>query len=414
MYGLLGEKLGHSFSPQIHSMLGGYEYRLFEIPPEKLGEFMTKRKFEGINVTIPYKKAVMPFLDEISREAQKIGSVNTVVRRGEKLIGYNTDYFGFLYMVKKCKADIQGKKAVVLGSGGASLTVKAVLGDLGASQIVTVSRSGEDNYENISRHYDAQIVVNATPVGMYPGNLQSAVDIRRFEKAQCVLDIVYNPLKTKLALDAEKSGIRALCGLSMLVAQAKAANEIFFGRELPDEICEKIENRLVSKMRNIVLVGMAGCGKTTVGKELAEKTGKRFADTDETVKNDTGSTPEQLITEKGEAYFRLRETEAVKKVGKEKSSVIATGGGVVTVEENLFPLRQNGIIVFINRSAEKLTDSGRPISQKEGIKSLYEKRMPLYRRFADIEVNGNGSVTQTAQNILKEIEKYENTCNQRA
>lgn len=405
MYGLLGEHLTHSFSPQIHSLLGDYEYNLFEVSPENLEAFMKNPEFEGINVTIPYKKQVIPFLDEISPEALKIGSVNTVTVRNGKLYGDNTDYFGFLYMIKKSGIDIKDKKSLVLGSGGASLTAIAVLNDLGAKEVITISRNGENNYSNLDRHRDAQIIVNTTPVGMYPNNLECAVDISDFPNLEGVLDIVYNPLKTKLILSAEKSGIPCAAGLSMLVAQAKKAYEIFFDTKKDDSVCEEIESKLKSEMQNIVLVGMAGCGKTTVGKALAEMLSKKFVDTDEIITEGESRPIPKIFEEKGEEYFRALETEAVKTAGKEKGLVIATGGGAVTREENYFPLSQNGIIVFINRDAKKLPTEGRPLSQQNGVKALYEKRLPMYRAFADIEIDGNGTVEETAEIIAKELKK---------
>lgn len=405
MYGLLGEHLTHSFSPQIHSLLGDYEYNLFEVSPENLEAFMKNPEFEGINVTIPYKKQVIPFLDEISPEALKIGSVNTVTVRNGKLYGDNTDYFGFLYMIKKSGIEIKDKKSLVLGSGGASLTAIAVLNDLGAKEVITISRNGENNYSNLDRHRDAQIIVNTTPVGMYPNNLECAVDISDFPNLEGVLDIVYNPLKTKLILSAEKSGIPCAAGLSMLVAQAKKAYEIFFDTKKDDSVCEEIESKLKSEMQNIVLVGMAGCGKTTVGKALAEMLSKKFVDTDEIITEGESRPIPKIFEEKGEEYFRALETEAVKTAGKEKGLVIATGGGAVTREENYFPLSQNGIIVFINRDAKKLPTEGRPLSQQNGVKALYEKRLPMYRAFADIEIDGNGTVEETAEIIAKELKK---------
>lgn len=405
MYGLLGEHLPHSFSPQIHALLGDYEYKLFEVAPEKLEEFMESHNFDGINVTIPYKKAVMKYLDEISPEAEKIGSVNTVTVRDGKLYGDNTDYFGFLYMIKKSGIKIKGKKCLVLGSGGASLTAVAVLRDLNAKEIVIISRKGENNYENINIHSDAQIIVNTTPVGMYPNNLESAVDIGVFPHLDGVLDIVYNPLKPRLILDAEERGIPCAAGLSMLVAQAKRANEMFFGISRPDSVCEEIEKRLKSEFQNIVLVGMAGCGKSTVGNALSGLLKKKFVDTDEIIVKNEGVSIPEIFKEHGEDYFRARETEAVKFVGKEKGLVIATGGGVVTREENFYPLRQNGIVVFINRDVEKLPTNGRPLSQRDGVKALFEKRLHLYRRFAHIEIDGNGTVHGTAELIAKELEK---------
>lgn len=402
-YGLLGEHLTHSFSPQIHNMLGDYEYKLFEVAPEKLSEFMKNHKFSGINVTIPYKKEVMKYLDAISPEAKKIGSVNTVTVRGNKLYGDNTDYFGFLYMMKKSGISVENKKALVLGSGGASLTAVAVLRDLNAREVIVVSRTGENNYDNINIHSDAEIIVNATPVGMYPNNLKAPVDINIFPCLSGVLDIVYNPLKTKLILDAEGRHIPCASGLSMLVAQAKSANEIFFGTERDDGICEKIERTLKNEMQNIVLVGMAGCGKSTVGKILAELTNKAFTDTDETVERNENKTIPQIFADNGEEYFREKETEAVKSAGKEKSLVIATGGGVIAREDNYYPLKQNGVIVFINRDPEKLPEDGRPLSQKYGAQKLFAERLPLYRRFADLEIDGNNSPWENAKLIIKEL-----------
>lgn len=411
VYGLLGERLTHSFSPQIHALLGDYEYKLFEVAPERLGEFMKNPVFDGINVTIPYKKEVMKYLDVVSPEALKIGSVNTVTVRDGKLYGDNTDYYGFLYMIEKSGISVENKKVLVLGSGGASLTAAAVLRDLNVKEAVVISRSGENNYDNIGIHSDAEIIVNTTPVGMYPKNLRSAVEIKDFPRLSGVFDIVYNPLKTKLILDAEEMNIPSASGLSMLVAQAKKANEIFFGVKRENSVCEKIEKALRQEMQNIVLIGMAGCGKSTVGKILSELTDKAFADTDEEVEKTEKRTIPEIFDGDGEEYFRKAEAEAVKNAGREKSLVIATGGGAVTREENYYPLRQNGIVVFINRDTEQLSADGRPLSQKFGVNELFRKRLPLYRKFADIEINGNNTPEENAKLILKELEKYENSCN---
>ena len=405
MYGLLGEHLPHSFSPQIHLSLGNDDYHLFEIPPENLEKFLTDKEFKGINVTIPYKKAVIPYLDYISPEAEKIGAVNTITVRNGKLYGYNTDYFGFKYMVEKSKIAVKGKKALVLGSGGASATVQAVLRDMGACEVNVVSRNGEINYNNIYNKIDAEIIVNTTPVGMYPDNMNSPVEIERFPDLKGVLDVVYNPLRTKIIMDAQNSGVPAIAGLPMLVAQAKKAHEIFFNTKVDDEICENITKVLFKQMCNIVLIGMAGCGKSTIGKALSEKLQKDFMDTDEMIENAENKTIPQIIEKYGEDYFRCCENVAVNLAGKEKSCIIATGGGVVTRPENYMPLKQNGIIVFINRDAEKLPTKNRPLSQLHGVKELYEKRMPLYRQFAHIEVDGNGTVEEVAESIIKEINK---------
>ena len=412
MYGLLGEHLPHSFSPQIHNALGNKDYILFEIAPENLDAFMKDHNFKGINVTIPYKKAVIPYLDVVSPEAQKIGAVNTIKVKDGKLYGDNTDYFGFKYMVEKSEISVKDKKALVLGSGGASLTVQAVLHDMGASEVVVVSRNGDNNYVNMYiKHTDAQIIVNTTPVGMYPDNLNTLVDLDRFSNLSGVLDVVYNPLKTRLILDAEQRNIPSSAGLSMLVAQAKKAHEIFFDTIIDNEVCEKIEYSLVLQMCNIVLVGMAGCGKSTIGKYLAEKLHKQLVDTDEMIVNTENKPIPEIFAEKGEDYFRWCENVAVNIAGKEKSQIIATGGGVVTRPENYNSLKQNGIIIFINRDVQLLATDGRPLSQMHGVKTLYEKRMPLYRQFADIEVDGNGTIDEVANRIVKEMLLYENSCN---
>ncbi len=404
MYGLLGEHLPHSFSPQIHSALGNNDYGLFEVAPENLDAFMKEHNFKGINVTIPYKKAVIPYLDVISPEAQKIGAVNTIKVKDGKLYGDNTDYFGFKYMVEKSGITIHNKKALVLGSGGASLTVQAVLRDMGASEIVVLSRNGDNNYVNMYiKHTDAQIIVNTTPVGMYPDNLNTLVDLDRFENLSGVLDVVYNPLKTRLVLDAEQRNIPSPAGLSMLVAQAKKAHEIFFDTIVENDVCEQIERSLILQMCNIVLIGMAGCGKSTIGKVLAEKLGKQLVDTDEMIVNTENKPIPEIFAESGEDYFRWCENLAVNIAGREKSQIIATGGGVIVRPENYNALKQNGIIVFINRDADLLPTNGRPLSQMHGVKALYEKRMPIYRRFADIEVDGNGTVEEVANRIVKEI-----------
>ena len=305
MYGLLGEHLPHSFSPQIHSALGNKDYGLFEVAPENLDAFMKEHNFKGINVTIPYKKAVIPYLDEISPEAEKIGAVNTIKVKDGKLCGYNTDYFGFKYMVEKSGINIKGKKALVLGSGGASATVQAVLRDMEASEIIVVSRNGIDNYVNMYiKHTDAEIIVNTTPVGMYPDNLNTLVDLDRFGKLSGVLDVVYNPLKTRLILDAEQRNIPSSAGLSMLVAQAKKAHEIFFDTTTELEVCVQIERSLILQMCNIVLIGMAGCGKSTIGKRLSELLKKDLIDTDEMIVNTENKPIPEIFAEKGEDYFR--------------------------------------------------------------------------------------------------------------
>lgn len=406
MYGLLGEKLGHSFSPEIHSMLGNYEYRLFEVEKNELENFIKHGEWDGINVTIPYKKTVMSYLDEISENAQKIGSVNTVVRRSDgTLFGDNTDYYGFLYTVKRSGINFGGKKVLVLGTGGASLAIKAVISDLGARKIISISRNGENNYQNIKNHADADIIVNTTPVGMYPKNLISPVKVSDFTHLSAVFDIIYNPQKTQLVLDAEKLDIPAFSGLSMLVAQAKRASEIFFDKEIDDSVTEKILKKVSTDMKSIVLIGMPGSGKSSIGTFLAEKTGREFLDTDEEAEKIAGSSPAEIIKAQGEKSFRKIENESVKSICKLSGKIIATGGGVVTNDDNFDAIRQNSTVFFINRDISVLPTDNRPLSQKNSLDDMFKIRLPLYRKFCDFEIDGNSTIEEVAQRILERIDE---------
>lgn len=404
MYGLLGEKLGHSFSPQIHARLGDYKYGLFEVAPESLGDFFKKRKFDGLNVTIPYKKAVLPYLAELSENAKIIGSVNTVtVLPNGGLRGDNTDYDGFLYLVKQSGIAVAGKKALVLGSGGASLPVIKVLSDLGAREIVKISRGGENNYQNIGRHFDADLLVNTTPVGMYPHNLETPLPLDGFEKLSGVLDIVYNPQKTKLILDAERRGIPACSGLSMLVAQAKRAAELFTGTAIDDGVIAEIHRDLARQMQNIVLVGMPGCGKSTLGKRIAEAFGRPFFDADGVLVQKAGCTIPEIFKTDGEAGFRALETEILADLCKRSGAVIATGGGAVTRPENFDILRQNSIVLFLNRDISVLPTDGRPLSQQNKLSEMFAQRLPLYRTVCDLEIDGNADIPTVQKRILERL-----------
>lgn len=405
VFGLLGEHLAHSYSPAIHAHLGDYEYRLFEVAPADLPAFLADGGFAGINVTIPYKKSVIPYLSEISDAAKKIGSVNTVVRQPDgTLRGDNTDYYGFAYMLDRAKIDVTGKKCLILGSGGASLTAVAVVTDRGGVPIV-ISRSGENKYENISRHADADVIINTTPVGMYPNNGESPVDLSVFPHLSGVADVIYNPCRTALLQQAETLGIPAVGGLTMLVAQAKQANELFFGIPKSDDCIEAIVSKIRNKTENIVLIGMPGCGKSTAGRALADITGKEFSDTDEEIIRMTGRTPADILREDGEEVFRRIEHEAVCRLGKKSGCVIATGGGVVTRAENYAPLHQNGTIVFLTRPVEELSSDGRPLSQSVGIKALYEKRLPLYEAWADARADTLEAPQKTADAILAAVKR---------
>ena len=403
MYGLLGETLGHSFSPQIHACLGDYEYKLFEVAPEDLGDFLRSGSFEGLNVTIPYKKAVMPYLAEISENAKAIGSVNTItVLPNGTLRGDNTDYDGFLYLVRRSGIAVNGKKALVLGTGGASLPVKKVLSALGAREIISISRTGENNYQNLEKHFDADLIVNTTPVGMYPNNLQAPLSLDGFSLLSGVLDIVYNPQKTQLILDAEQRGIPAFSGLTMLVAQAKRAAELFLNTNIDDRKNDEIYETLSRQMKNIVLVGMPGCGKSTVGKALAKRLSRPFFDADQEIVKRAGKSIPEIFQTEGEAGFRKIETEVLFDLCRQSGAVIATGGGAVTVPKNHGILRQNSLVVFINRDIAVLPTNGRPLSEQNDLHEMFRQRLPLYRAVCDYEVDGNSEI-QTVTDRVAEV-----------
>lgn len=402
--GLIGEHLGHSFSKIIHAQIADYSYELVELEPDKVGDFVRSGGFDAFNVTIPYKKTVMPYLDEISPEAVRIGAVNTVVKGSDgKIYGYNTDYFGFDSMLRASGFDAEGKKAVILGKGGASLTVKTVLADRGASEIVVVSRGLEDNYENIGRHFDADLIVNATPVGMYPKNGESLISLGDFKNCKCVLDLIYNPSKTALLLEAEALQIPHMNGLHMLVAQAVKAYEFFTGDKADDNIIDSITQKIENDTQNIILIGMPGCGKSTVGKLLSEKLGRAFVDADERFSETYEMTPAEAITNFGEPRFRDMEHRVIAELGKCSGHVIACGGGVVTREENYAPLHQNGRIIYLKRELSRLATGGRPLSQKTSVEALYEARKDAYIRFADIVVESTEVPEKTADAMLASL-----------
>ena len=401
--GLLGGKLGHSYSPQIHSQLGDYSYELFEKKPEELEDFLKYGDFRGLNVTIPYKKDVIPYLDELSPRAKRIGAVNTIVRREDgSLIGHNTDYFGFEMMVRASGLSIAGKKVLVLGSGGASMPVVAALTEQGANVIV-ISRSGENNYNNLHLHRDASVIVNPTPVGMYPNVGNSPLDLEQFPNLEGVLDIIFNPARTQLLLDAEEKGLVAMNGLLMLVAQAKESAEWFTGKAIPDDVISAIHASLRRQMENIVLIGMPGSGKSTVGMILAEKLGKKFVDADTYLTQKAGRSIPDIFASGGEAGFRALETETLAELGKQSGLVIATGGGCVTQERNYPLIHQNGTIFCLDRDLNKLPTDGRPLSQANKLQDMYRVRKPLYEAFADFRIDNNGNAESTATRIMEEL-----------
>ena len=398
--GLLGRKLGHSYSPQIHAMLGSYSYALFEKEPEELEAFLKSDNWDGINVTVPYKKAVIPYLDELTPTAQKLGAVNTVIRRNGKLIGHNTDCYGFQTMVKESGLEIRDKKVLVLGSGGASNTAAAVLEEMGAC-VVIISRSGTDNYGNLHRHADAAVIVNTTPVGMYPATESSPVDLNQFPRLEGVLDLIYNPARTVLIQQAEEKGIPAMNGLLMLVAQAKEASECFQDTTIPEHMIHAIHRSLADSMRNIILIGMPGCGKSTVGKALAERTGRRFVDADRRIAELAGKSIPEIFAQDGEAEFRRWETAALRELCKESGLVIATGGGCVTQKRNYPLLHQNGVIIWLQRDLALLPTDGRPLSQPGKLEQMFEQRRPLYEAFADGVVDNSATAEETVMKLLE-------------
>ena len=406
--GLLGRKLGHSYSPQIHKKLADYDYELFEKEPQELEAFLKSGSFTGLNVTIPYKKDVIPFLDELSPVAKRLGAVNTILRREDgTLIGHNTDYFGFRYLIQRSGLAVEGKKVLVLGSGGASNTAVAVLRELGA-RVIIISRSGENNYENLSLHADASVIVNTTPVGMYPNTGISPVDLGLFPQLEGVVDAVYNPARTQILLDAESRGLAAVNGLWMLVAQAKESAEWFTGSQIPDSKIQVIHDSLRRQMENLILIGMPGCGKSTIGRLLAQHTGKAFVDADEALEERVGRKITDIIPQDGETAFRQLETDTLAQLGKQSALVIATGGGCVTQERNYPLLHQNGTILWLTRRLDKLPTDGRTLSQSGKLAEMFEKRSPLYACFADAVISNDASAEQTLAQLLGVLGREEN------
>ncbi len=406
---LIGEKLGHSYSEKIHR-LRGLSYVLKEIPPHALEAFLEDNEFDGFNVTIPYKKSVAAKLARISERAKEAGAVNTVVKKGGALFGYNTDFGGLLYTFKRKDIMVKGKKAMILGSGGAAATAHAVLAAEGAAEIYCVSRKGELNYSNYGSCTDTDILVNATPVGMYPNAGECPVDLDKLPRLSAVVDCIYNPYRTELLMRAEKRGAVCSNGLPMLVEQALLAEDIWLGAEHEEDETEKIINIIKRDTLNIVLSGMPSCGKTTLGRLVAEKTGREFYDVDGYIFENCGRTPAEIINADGEAAFREIEKKAVKLLGAKSGAVIACGGGSVCFPENVAALKSNGVIVYIRRDITLLTDDDRPVSAKTGIKELFEKRAGIYESTADAELENAGPAEKCAEEIIK---AYETACYKR-
>ena len=402
-YGLIGEKLGHSHSPRIHSLLAGYDYQLKELPPEELPAFLARRDFKGLNVTIPYKKAVVPFCAALGEGARRIGCVNTLVARPDgSLFGENTDYFGFCYTLRRSGIDLRGRHVLVLGTGGTSLTASRAAEDLGAASVERVSRQGALNYENVYDRQETNIILNTTPVGMYPRNGAAAVDLSRFSRLEGVADVVYNPLKTALLLQAEALGLPYAGGLPMLVAQAAAAAALFTGADVPEERMEAVLRQVAADVTNLVLIGMPGAGKTTVGTLAAKALGRPFFDADAAIEERAGKPIPRIFAEEGEAAFRALETEVLAELGKRSGAVIATGGGAVLLQRNLPLLRQNGRILRLRRPLERLPLEGRPLSASpERLREMEREREPFYAAAADITLDNTGAAADTAAAVVR-------------
>jgi len=406
-YGLIGEKLGHSFSKIIHEQLADYTYDLIPLTREELDVFLQKKSFSALNVTIPYKETVIPYLDEVDAHARKIGAVNTIVNRKGILKGYNTDFYGFRYMLLHNGIDVRNKKVLVLGKGGASKAVIAVLEEMGAKEIRTVyykenpeTITYEECYQN---HADAEIIVNTTPVGMYPKADECPIELSRFPRLCGVADVVYNPLRTQLIIEAEKRNIPGAGGLEMLVAQAKYAAEIFLDTKIDDCRIDEIHADLLKERSNLVLIGMSGGGKTVLGKKAAEKLGKTFVDTDEEIVKCIGMPIADFFAKKGEPAFRKMETEVLHEISSRNDLVISTGGGIVKNPLNIEYLKRNGRIIWLKRDAELLqSGNGRPLApDKAATLKLYEERLPLYTASAEAVAENNGTAEEGLENILK-------------
>lgn len=412
-YGLIGEHLGHSFYKQIQTRIAeienvkDYDYQLVELDKEEFKEFMEKKDFKGINVTIPYKKDVIPYLDEMDESAKAIGAVNTIINVDGKLKGYNTDFGGFLYMVKAHNVHMEGKKVLIIGNGGACAAVKAVCKHENAKDIVIVSRSanrGAIGYDEMyTSHLDADIVVNTSPVGMFPNIANAPIDVSWFHKLECVLDVVYNPILTRLCFEAQEADIKRVIGLEMLIAQAKYTFEIFENMSFDDSIIDEIKKEMLKDRCNIVLIGMPSAGKTTIGKMLEEKLGKEFFDLDDMIIAKAGKSIPEIFQESGEAGFRAIETEVAIEASKMNNKIIATGGGVVKHKVNMDFLRLNGITIFIDRDIDKLisSDPNRPLSSsKQALQQMYKERYPLYQKYAAYIAVNNANIEETVDDIV--------------
>ncbi|MBQ9690782.1 MAG: AAA family ATPase [Eggerthellaceae bacterium] len=415
-FGLVGHPLGHSFSPQIHETLGSVPYDLFDLSRDELAVFFKQRAFDGVNVTIPYKVDALVACDELTPEARTIGAVNTVVKTSDGLLqGYNTDYHGFLFILRKLGINISGKTVLVLGNGGAARPIRAALADAGATNIVTVVRDvaqalekdsfREDEVATFEQaiHIPATLVVNATPVGMIPHAPQNVLDISELAEngLQGVIDIIYNPARTGIIMQAERLGVPAINGLGMLVAQAAFASAYFLkSKVVLDERIEEIIKDISYQTLNIVLIGMPGSGKTTLAKRLGEKLGRAVVDLDAEIERFVGKNIPEIFEHEGERAFRAYELEVFQQASVQSGVIISCGGGIVETPEAYDIAHQNGVIVRIIRSLDKLSQNGRPLSQKHGVQELATRREPFYRMWADVEIDNNSSIEAATERLI--------------
>ena len=405
-FGLLGRTLGHSFSPRIHNALGNTNYELFEREPSQLQEFFANPELQGINITFPYKVNALEACDVVDPRAERIGCVNTMVRKDGKWHGYNTDYDGFVFTLKHAGIDVSGKECIILGDGASSATVHVALEDLGAKSITHLSRKTAPLYTDAPNYYEtAQIIINCTPIGMYPHNPASLIDIMQFAKLEGVVDLIYNPRRTVLLLQAEMMDVPHCDGLPFLVAQGVEAANHFQGESFGTKEIEQILRDMRREKENIILIGMPGVGKTTVGKAIGKEMGRTCIDVDQELAKEIGDIS-TYITEQGEAAFREKEADMIAKLGTETGLVISTGGGCVTVPKNYAHLRQNGRIYQLTQPVEKLSTSGRVLSSGgiERLRELEETRTPMYESFAQCIVEHNRNAPETVAAILEDFE----------
>lgn len=403
-FGLIGKTLKHSYSKTIHNLFASYDYDLFEIQPEELKSFVLGKTVKGYNVTIPYKKDVIEHLDYIDPQAEAIGAVNTVVEKDGKLCGYNTDFDGMKYMFSRAGITLTDKVVMILGSGGTSNTANAVAKSLGAKEILTVSRLGEINYGNCKERKDVQVIINTTPVGMYPNVYSSPLDLDGFDNLIGVADVVYNPHLTAFLYQAKRKGIKYTSGLSMLVAQAKYAMEIFTGQTVSDTVIEEVISKLEKDMMNVILIGMPGVGKSSIGGMLSERLGRDFIDSDKEIEKRLGISIPEIFSQFGEDYFRKIETEVLMDICKESGKIIATGGGIVKREENYFAVKNNGKVFLIERPLKDLATDGRPLSKDLlAVEKLYLERKDLYNKFADEKIKNDGELLTVVQRMMEKL-----------